>query len=185
MDQIYQDNTIDAHLEEWFLDFYEEYRDLIYFLVTKRKDPAAEAEDLMQDVLIKLINHCDKLYELQRTAPSQLKIYVASTVNSVCIDWLRTSKADHLVPMSEEDLFQESEAQRIQQHYGQTDTQHALELLKKHLPSRDWKLLKGKYVDGLSHKELSELTGYSYGSARMALSRAKRNARELLKDWWG
>ena len=53
------------------------------------------------------------------------------------------------------------------------------------MPKRDWDILFGKYIMGYSDKELAVQRGCSQDSIRMALTRARRNARKLLDEKGG
>ena len=55
-----------------------------------------------------------------------------------------------------------------------------IHLLKEKLLPRDWMLLEGKYLIGLSDQELGRMYGCSKESVRMALTRAKQKARQIL-----
>ena len=74
------------------------------------------------------------------------------------------------------------------EEYPERDMEHKIsaymeiERLKKELPDRDWILLEGKYVLGLSQEELSGLAGVSVDSVRMLLHRARVKAREILGE---
>lgn len=179
-----KDTTIDASTEQWFTEFYENHCEIIFYLVSRRNTGSFETEDIMQEVLLRLIRYCDTLQKIVETSPGHLMSYLASTVNSVYVDQFRITKSK-MVPLPEKELLRQVTEQRMHESFQQTSNQQAVEFLRKNLPKRDWILLKGKYWDGLSHLELATQTGYSYGSVRMALSRAKKNARKLLEDWEG
>lgn len=55
--------------------------------------------------------------------------------------------------------------------------------LKSELPRKDWILLEGKYLMGLSQEELGNLIGISSDSVRMTLHRAKLKAKQLLSEY--
>lgn len=168
--------------ERWFTEFYETYREIILYLIDRQCRNTTDQEDIMQEVLLKLISHTDALYQVTQESPGKVTAFLASTVNSVCVDTYRRSKSEEAVSLTDTDLIEQLVEQQIQSSYEQFDHRQCIELLKGSLLKRDWLLLKGKYFDGLSHRELAAKTGYSYGSVRMALSRAKRLARAILQD---
>lgn len=180
----YADSTENAMMQ-WFLAFYLEYRNIIYHMVRHRNCNQDDAEDMMQEVLLRLINHCDKLQTLYTSAPGKLSAYLASVVNSVYVDQFRKCKPTKLVYIPYEELLQSAANESMQKYYAQRYTWQTIQYLRENISKRDWILLKGKYCDGLSHHELSKLTGYTYASVRMALSRASKRAKKILQDWDG
>ena len=177
-----KNRTTDASSEQWFTEFYEANCQIILYLISRQSKKSTEDEDIMQEVILRLIDHTDQLKEISNSSSGKLLSYLASTVNSVCVDCYRRSKNTHSITMPEKELLRQVTNQRIQTLYKEYDIQQTLQMLQRNLPKRDWLLLTGKYIDGLSHRELAKQTGYSYGSVRMALSRAKKNARKILED---
>lgn len=169
--------SIDSALSS-FLEFYRQYNGLIYFLVLQYVPGEEFAEDMMQDVLLRLM---ENWHTLRDVADSQEKTaaYIARTVRSVWVDGYRsmdirkklivlTTDADKLEPHREPPGLNAALARL-----------HAREL-REQLPERDWQLLWGKYIMGYSNEELAVKIGCAPDSVRMALSRAKKRARELL-----
>ena len=59
--------------------------------------------------------------------------------------------------------------------------------MKENMSEKDWMVLVGKVIMGYTHEELGTMLEMKPVSVRMALSRAKAKAREILhiEDWMG
>lgn len=139
-----------------------------------------DCEDVVQDAVIRLLNHINTLRELDRSRTCK---YVALTVRSTFLDHERKKRAAQLFPV-EEQLLQtllNAEESACRANDALSARMEIL-ALKQSLPSRDWVVLEGRYILGYSYEELAEQLGLTQENIRMIVSRAKEKARRLLLD---
>ena len=156
-------------------DLYENYAGLIYYYLIKNHVPGEEQEDVVQDVLLRLIRN---VLTLRCLTKPQLIRYIVLTIHATLIDKGRKATVRE-IPMECEDI------ERLKMD-GQGDGMEVeakwdIEKVRSTLPQREWELLEGKYFLGYSQEELGERFGCSPDSVRMILSRARKKARAILK----
>lgn len=170
---------------DFFQEFYEQHRKLIYYLVTQHDVKVDDIDDLVQDVVLRLMQYIPALIQIS-SSHTRVANYISQTVDSVYIDRIRHRKLKPLVvlPLEKVDIISKD----ITDDTGIPDylaAQWDTEVLKEKLPQREWDMLSGKYIMGYSDKELATRAGCSQESIRMALTRARRNARKLLEPEGG
>lgn len=169
----------------FFYEFYEKYKKLIYHLVMQYETKSSDIDDLLQDVVLRLMNYIPTLMKIG-DSPSRAANYIALTVKSVYVDRFRAKRSENCVVLPVgilEEIYEDSPSRSASRDL--IAAQWDVELLRKKLPKRDWDILLGKYIMGYSDKELAVQCGCSQDSIRMALTRARRNARKLLDDEGG
>lgn len=162
---------------EFMSALYMQYRNLMYKVILEVNNNSWDAEDIIQEVLVKLI---DKISTLKGLAPPQRLNYIAVSCKNTAYNYSRNKKnevffcddydsipADN--PSLDDFLIQQDE----------------YELLASIWPSLDEKtkyLLNGKYILQKSAKELAAELNMPPDNIRMALVRAKRKVRKALAD---
>lgn len=159
--------------EQFFADFYEQYKRFIYCMATRYAHTAPEQEDLVQDAIVRLLRNIPTLRDLNSRKAAT---YVALTVKTAFLDRERKKTGVTEVPL-DDDLFVPPDSR-------DRDTAMSayleVEKLRASLSPRDWLMLEGKYILGYSQEELAELLDIAPDSVRMLLSRAREHARKLL-----
>ena len=179
------DTNISPSEYEFFYEFYEKYKKLIYHLVVQYGSNSSDIDDLVQDVILRLMKYIPNLMKISDT-PSRVANYIALTVKSVQVDRFRAKQSENCVVLPVEILeaiYEDTSSRSTSRDL--TAAQWDVALLRKKLPKRDWDILFGKYIMGYSDKELAVQRGCSHDSIRMALTRARRNARKLLDEKGG
>jgi len=177
MSQKQSSKPLSAAEADFFQDFYEEYKDFLYYIANRYTTTQSDCEDVVQDSIIRLLCNAKVLMELNH--PKKVK-YIALTVKSAFLDLERKKLSVKEVDLDEENLASLLEHSSL--HKDARNTRAKLEVyqLKQSLSERDWLVLEGKYILGYSQEELSQLVGVSSDSIRMILHRARRNARDIL-----
>jgi RNA polymerase sigma-70 factor (ECF subfamily) len=100
---------------------------------------------------------------------------VFSVAHARIVDELRSAHRQRVIPVPElpEDLGQGNEP--IPVLFG-TDIESAMQ----HLTEKQQHAIRLRYVDGLSTREVAQVTGESEGSTRVSLSRGLHKLRDLL-----
>ena len=169
--------------QQFILLLYEQYKYIMRKIAKEFESATMPADDLIQEALVKLIEKAPVLMRLEDRA---LASYVVHTVRNTAIDRQRRRQTDekHLDPRGlseetetalprterpfEEDVLRGIQADAFQRVFAQ-------------LPERTQLLLRGKYQLALDDGELAKLLGCKVDSVRMLLTRARRQALELLE----
>lgn len=173
---VIEDDDDRAYMENLYL----EYRRLIYSEVGKIVKNRWDTEDVFQNVLIKLIGQLSKLRSLSR---NELVRYIITAARHNAYDYLRDQKGDR--ELSYDDYLEASDSEGHEN--GIEDlliSAEEIEFLVHIWPKLDKRtriLLEGYYILEKPMEELAVELGIKPGSVRMALSRARKNANELLK----
>lgn len=167
---------------------YQKYKALLFQKAAAyTSDPYAQ-EDIVQEAILRLARNTAKLHTL---APAALVSYMALTVRSAALNYLKADRRDRLdaLPLPDDDSEQEcfplSGAVQItleeQMLIGHRDEE--LRAVIERLSERDQIVLTGKYFLELDNRELADLLGTTEGALRVALSRARnRVLKELVKE---
>lgn len=176
-------NKADA---EFFHDFFEEYHKNIYHAASSYTTTPADRDDLVQEAVIRLMKNISALRQLTRC---KTVYYIVMTVRTAYIDMLRSKQDICLVPLNNDDDLLNVLSENIPADHSETDIhlRMAVKRLKETLTEKDWIVLVGKVIMGYTHEDLGKLLNMNPASVRMALSRAKANAKEILQseDWMG
>ena len=174
------DNPISPKDKRFFLDFYESHKRLMYYLAKRYTSNSTDADDLVQDSLLRLIHQIPTLKRLDKEKTVK---YVALTVKTTFLDY---EKARHKELMF---YIDDSDFERIlEKQLPEWDVEQkifismAIAQLREELPLRDWLVLEGKYITGLSDEEIGILVGVTAASVRMLLYRGREKARSILGE---
>lgn len=160
---------------QFFHQFYEENKNLLFYIARQYTDSSPDCEDVVQDSLLRLMGNIPSLRELNKYKAAK---YIALTVRSAYLDLLKRRHSSREVPLDE--VVLEGLLERSTNTDQASDLQLELIHLKHSLSEKDWMVLEGKYILGYDQEELSRLLGVSADSVRMTLSRARTKARNIL-----
>jgi len=174
------DNPISPRDKSFFLDFYQAHKHLMYYLANKYTSRSADAEDLVQDALLRLVHHIPTLKRLDKEKTAK---YVALTVKTAFLDYERAKHTKLMLYMDAADFekIMEKQLPELEVEH-KASVRIAIDQLKSEIPLRDWLILEGKYITGLSDEEIGALVGVTPGSVRMLLYRAREKARSILGE---
>ena len=146
------------------------YRLASYMLQNKE-----EAEDILQDVFLKLWTNKHKL-----NAYASVEAYAMCICKNLCLDKLKAQKKKKMVDVT--DLQLNSEDVSPYQQYELTDQVSKVQELLEILPENQKLVLHLRDVEGYSFEELEQITGLTLNNLRVVLSRARKSVRDgLLK----
>lgn len=166
--------------EQIFMEqLYRQYFPILKYQILKITNDEGLIEDLIQDTFVRLIKHSQKILTMEDFAVTS---YVYSTVNSVCIDYLRKKGNNNLHLEDLEDIFEEELVEiSAEQRYMSIEIARDVRKAMDQLPKNDKDLLHYKYFMDYSLKEISQYTHIPYQNISSYLSRAKRKLVEILK----
>ena len=162
--------------------FYIEYRNLMFRKAYSMLRNVQDTEDVINTACISLIEKIDYLRGFDR---STLQAYVASTIRNTAMNFIkkRDRIRDHTASDPDsafatavsDDLEVDSDLLR---RLDFEDLKRAL----CSLPEPEMTLLQMKYVLDLPDEQIAREYGIKRASVRSYLSKARRHAREILKE---
>lgn len=162
----------------FMINLYEQCHKAMYRQAYDILRDHGEAEDAVQDTLVKLIGRMAAL----RTMPQgQLLPYAVIAAKSTAIDRWRRRKKER-VGASED--FAEGWSAAPEEQLGAFIDMERVDLLSRgleKLPQRDRDILMYRYILEMSDEEIAGLLNIKPGSVRMCLSRARKNAFAVLE----
>lgn len=165
--------------KDFMLALYNEYQRLMYHTARKYCGDVYDCEEVVQEVVLKLINKISLLRTLEEKA---LAGYVSVAVRNTAITWLRKKSREHKFfvnwPEEANDL-PDTELGIEETLILKEKTASMLEIWDL-LSEEDRFLLEGRYILQYSDNELAEMIGCKASSLRMKLSRVRRKALKLM-----
>jgi len=157
------------------------YRPMIFALVTSYVRNSADAEDLTQEVFLKAYQHLSSLKD-----PRQFSFWLRQIAKNHCTDWLRRQRGNHL---SFKEVNLAKMASPISSGFSTSPEEMALkqelrEIVWQAIDSLleiDRELMKARYLEDASLKQLQVEYGLSYPAIVNRLKRAKQKVRETVQ----
>ena len=157
---------------------YEENRRLFFATARKYAADGHDAEEIVQDSLVRLMGKVALLQEMKRCT---LASYLVSTVRNTAINHLRkqSRQQGRTIPY-EEEVQGEEVPLTMDELLVVAERRAELARAWRELSEHDRFLLEGKYFLQLSDSELGDALGCKAESIRMKLTRARRNVVKIL-----
>ena len=170
----------DDNDRDFMSTLYLSYNRLMYREIFKIVNDPWVTEDLMQEVLIKLI---DRVKELRAKDRQHLINYVITVSKNKARNYVRDSNRNKEISFDDQVDYSAPYLGRdeIEFHLIQKDRLKKLISAWHKLDERSRFLLEKYYFLEMSCTEIAKELGTKPGSVRMALSRARKSAYELLK----
>ena len=165
--------------EEFMLNLYLEYKNLMYSTAHKYVSNFQEMDDIIQDCLVSLYEKIDTL----RPMPEKvLAGYIVSTVRNTAINKLKADEYEkqHATDYTEENIASQKNAVPLETLFIMSERHYSLLRVWPKLSEENRILLEGKYILGYTDQELAQKLKCKASSIRMKLTRARRAALLLL-----
>ena len=151
-------------------EIYSDYRSSLFNLTYRYTRNLSSAEDLLQDIFIKIFTHIRKL-----RSPEAFNAWVYRTAINACISSVRKSGSGKHFPLNETDNPDEAEANSI--HF-RLDMEKAVSTL----PPKQKAVFLLHDVQGFTHEEIAQVMKWSEGTSKSQLFKARMKIRGHLKD---
>lgn len=147
----------------------------MYWAAFRLTGHAAEAEDLVQEVYLKLWTQRDRLPPMDSE-----EAYCVRMVRNVFLDRRRSAR----LPLSGESIADRSAVadDDVAAHTELCDLAARARALMDRLPEQQRTVMMLKDVDDCTYEEVAERTGLTQGNLRVVLSRARKTIRRLLGE---
>ncbi len=165
-------------LKAEFTKAYDEYADAIfrhcYFRISDRE----RARDLMQETFIKTWDYILKNDE----RIDNLRAFLYRTANNLVIDEYRKAKGNQSLETLQEAGFQVGVAEAVTGRVGaKLEAEQILEVIEQ-IDSKYREAVIMRYMDGLTPKEIAEITGETQNNISVRINRGLKQLRQILKD---
>lgn len=161
-------------------EIYSQYKKLMFSTAGKYTKNISDQEDIVQTALERLLKIFQNINASQRCISAS---YIVYTIRSVSIDLLRKQGHDSelFVSIEDEQFIEQAKMEGSQDDLLLlVDCSEQLDALWPQVPPDDRILLEGKYIFGLTDKELAIILGCRASGIRMRLTRARRRAARFL-----
>lgn len=152
-------------------------RDTLFRLALSLLKNREEAEDVLQDVLLKLWDRRNRLVRL-----GNIEAFAVTVTRNHCLDRLksyrhknRSGTAIDKLPLASTQLLPDRQAEL-------GDTMRHMRKAFDQLPENQRLVLHLRDVEHYSYDEIAAVTGQSAGALRVTLSRARKQVREALQN---
>lgn len=162
----------ETHDNTYFAELYTRYYQLVYNRCRRYLHDSMEAEDSVQEIFIKLQRSLPK-YSQQ----SQFKTWLISVASNYCLDQLRLAK-------KQKNAFLDVDPNTLNiSQDSAIATQDELNLIRvsyalAQLPAAEQSLLKLKYQDVMSLKDIARQSGMTDSAVKMRLLRSREKFRK-------
>lgn len=168
---------------DFMTNLFLKYQRLMYSEIYNLTHDAWSTEDIMQSTLVKLI---DKIPLLRSLNHNQLVNYIITASKNTAINYLKKEK--RVAFFSFDDSFDspvDTCSDPFNDWLDQQELEYRLNQLHRiwhKLDARSRFLLEGRYILKKTPEEMASDLEIKTDSLRMALTRAKRNAKNLMLD---
>lgn len=160
--------------EAAFGELVDRYKNLVYAIVGRMVADRALADDLAQDVFLKI--HRGLPYF---RGDARLSTWVYRIVANVCVE-ARSRRAPDL-SLDDDRGPQSREPGRADTAFAELELRDRLEKAIARLPDNYRLLIAAHYLQGVQYEALAEALDLPLGTVKTHLYRAKRRLRELLQ----
>ncbi|MFC1650160.1 RNA polymerase sigma factor SigZ [Candidatus Latescibacterota bacterium] len=150
---------------------WKEYHDSLFAFIRSRVEDKITAEDILQDVFVKIHS---KIHTLkQRT---KLKSWIYQIARNAIIDYYRSHKKMYELPESL------PAAEPDNSEKARSDIERSLMPMIRKLPDNYREAMILSEIEGLSQKEVAERLGLSLSGAKARIQRGRKALKEMLLD---
>jgi RNA polymerase sigma factor (sigma-70 family) len=151
------------------------YKDKMFRLALRLLNKREDAEDLVQEALVKLWQQQDRLGEVQN-----LEAWIIRLTKNQCIDRLRGNKNGHKewkegLDWADSSLLPDARTES-------TDTMNRLQKLMERLPENQRLVLQLRDVEGMSYQEVTEALDIPLAQVKINLFRARQTMKSILTN---
>jgi len=160
--------------ERAFEELVESYKTLVFALIARTVQDGARAEDLAQEVFIRV--HRGLPYF---RGEARLSTWIYRIVANVCVQ-----EQGRPVAVSLDDAPAQVQAKasaRVDRQFGDLELRDRLEKAVARLPPHYRLVIAAHYLDGMRYEDLAEALQLPLGTVKTQLHRAKQQLRRLLE----
>lgn len=150
---------------------YLEYEARLRGFVLKRVKDKDEANDILQQLYVKLYKHCEQLQDVRN-----MNAWLYQIARNAVYDYYR--EQGRSMPIEDEGKLEELQHQEPERQ----DTESLILPLINMLPAEYAEPLRLSEIEGISQKEIAERLGMSYSGAKSRVQRGREKLKELFVE---
>ena len=151
------------------------YSSRLYRMAFRLMGNREEAEDVVQEVYVKLWGMCDELPKYNSIEALAIRI-----TRNLCLDQLRRRKVKQDA-MKAETLKEESYSVSPARDLEKKEEAEMIHALIAALPEPQRSLVHLRHLEGKEYEEISEMVNMNVNAIRVSISRARKQMREMLE----
>lgn len=150
-------------------------RDKLFHIAKKILVEEEEAEDAVQEVLLKLWHTCDSLYKYDNLAA-----FATSVTKNHCLDRLKARSRQESL---DETHYSRAGTDNPYLQLERKNTEEIIQKIIERLPLLQQTIIRMKDMEEYEVEEIADITGTKVEAIRMNLSRARKKVREEYIKW--
>ena len=153
-----------------------EYQQRVYWHARKMVIDHDDADDLTQEIFLKIYNAIDKFRE-----DSQLFTWIYRIATNECLSFLNRKRRRLLMPIGDITLELENKIDHSPDISGD-EIQKKLQKAIVQLPDKQRLVFNMKYFDDMSYEEMAKVTNTSIGALKASFHHAVKKIEEFLSE---
>lgn len=151
------------------------YSSRLYRMAFRLMGNREEAEDVVQEVYVKLWGMRDELEKYNSIEALAIRI-----TRNLCLDQLRRRKVN-LDALKAERLKEESHSVTPAENLEKKEEAEMIHALISALPEPQRSLVHLRHLEGKEYEEISQMVNMNVNAIRVSISRARKQMREMLE----
>lgn len=152
------------------------YQQKVYWHIRKMVIDHDDADDLTQDVFIKIYKHIGNFRE-----DSRLYTWIYRIATNECLNFLQRRKRRFFLPIGDVERELAGKLDTAT-HISADEVQLRLQKALLKLPDKQRLVFNMKYFDDLSYEEIAEITATSVGALKASYHHAVKKIEDLLRE---
>lgn len=165
-----------ATREEGFTLLLKKYQQKIYWHIRRMVIDHDDADDLVQDVFIKVWNNLSKFRE-----DAQLYTWIYRIATNECITFLNKKKQKQTLSLDDDSSAYLSETLKDSAYFDGNAAQQKLQDALLTLPDKQRLVFNMKYFEGLKYEEISDILGTTVGGLKASYHLAVKKIEQYFK----
>jgi RNA polymerase sigma-70 factor (ECF subfamily) len=150
------------------------YQQRVYWHVRKMVIDHDDADDLTQEIFIKIFRYIDKFRE-----DSQFYTWIYRIATNECLSYLQRKKRKFFLPIRDVSAELSNKIDNASHITGE-EIQIKLQKALLKLPDKQRLVFNMKYFDDMAYEQISEITGTSVGALKASYHHAVKKIEEFL-----
>lgn len=161
--------------EEAFRELVDRYKDLVFALIARATPDRSRAEDLAQEVFLRVYRGL-----LYFRGEARLSTWIYRIVANVCVQE-RQGRRPATEPLDERTPEGKAATARSDRQFSDIEIRDRLDKAIARLPDHQRLLIAAHYLQGVQYEDLADALRLPLGTLKTQLHRAKRQLRRLLE----
>ncbi|MEI7490700.1 MAG: RNA polymerase sigma factor [Bacteroidota bacterium] len=179
MDDVALVNALKAGNTNAFRFLVEKYRNLVWHMVLRMTNRQEDAEDLCQEVFIRVFKQIDKF-----RGEAKLSTWIGSIAYNACVDHVRKNKREVLSsadPILTINLAQ-SDVSPLLNNIDRNTMKILVHRIIEKMPLQYRTVITLFHLEEFSYREIEEITGMPEGTVKSYLSRGREIIRQKMTE---